>query len=90
MKQTAVEWLVQEINKINASTEAKRFINKLEKQAKEIEKEQQNEFAIGFGQWLVSNCYSEDDIYWWLIKTGGDVRKSTEELLEIYKKEKGL
>jgi hypothetical protein len=48
------------------------------------------EFAIGFGQWLVSNCYSEDDIYWWLIKTGGDVRKSTEELLEIYKKEKGL
>ena len=49
-----------------------------------------DEFAIGFGQWLVSNCYSEDDIYWWLIKTGGDVRKSTEELLEIYKKEKGL
>ena len=48
------------------------------------------EFAIGFGQWLVSNCYSEDDIYWWLIKTNGDVRKSTKELLEIYKKEKGL
>jgi len=37
---TAVEWLVQEINKINASTEAKRFINKLEKQAKEMEKKQ--------------------------------------------------
>lgn len=49
-----------------------------------------DEFAIGFGQWLVSNCYSEDDIYWWLIKTGGDVRKSTKELLEIYKKEKQL
>ena len=49
-----------------------------------------DDFAIGFGQWLVSNCYSEDDMYWWLIKTNGDVRKSTKELLEIYKKEKGL
>jgi hypothetical protein len=40
MKQTAVEWLVQEINKINVSTEARIFINKLENQAKEMEKEQ--------------------------------------------------
>lgn len=37
---TAVEWLVQEINKINVSTEARMFINKLEKQAKEMEKQQ--------------------------------------------------
>jgi hypothetical protein len=37
---TAVEWLVQEINKINVSTEARRFISKLEKQAKEMEKQQ--------------------------------------------------
>jgi hypothetical protein len=36
---TAVEWLVQEINKINVSTEARIFINKLEKQAKEMEKQ---------------------------------------------------
>lgn len=60
-----------------------------EKQAVQCEKIT-NEFAIGFGKWLVSNCYSEDGIYWWLIKTNGDIRKSTEELLEIYKKEKGL
>lgn len=39
-KQTTVEWLVQEINKINVSTEARIFINKLEKQAKEMEKRQ--------------------------------------------------
>lgn len=63
--------------------------NMKEKNAKECEKIAE-EFAIGFGKWLVSNCYSEDDIYWWLIKIGGDVRKNTEELLEIYKKEKGL
>lgn len=40
MKQTAVEWLVQEINKINVSTEARIFINKLEEKAKEMEKQQ--------------------------------------------------
>lgn len=45
MKQTAVEWLVQEINKINVSNEARIFINKLEKQAKEMEKEQSLDFA---------------------------------------------
>jgi hypothetical protein len=38
--QTAVEWLVEEINKLNVSTEARGFINKLEKQAKEMEKQQ--------------------------------------------------
>ena len=25
-----------------------------------------DEFAIGFGEWLVSNAYSENDMYWWL------------------------
>ena len=38
--QTAVEWLVEEINKLNVSTEARGFINKLQKQAKEMEKQQ--------------------------------------------------
>lgn len=48
----------------------------------------QAEFAEAFGKWLLSNCYSEDNMYWWLIKTNGDVRKTTEELLEIFEKEK--
>lgn len=39
-QQTAVEWLVQEINKINVSTEARIFINKLEKQANEMHEQQ--------------------------------------------------
>ena len=38
--QTAVEWFAHEINKINASTEAKLFIEKLKNQAIEMEKEQ--------------------------------------------------
>ena len=73
---TAVEWLVNEINKINVSPEARRFISKLEKQAKEMEKQQQDKFAIGFAEWLVIR-YNEDIIY---------DEYSTQELLEIYKK----
>jgi len=55
MKQTAVEFLVEEINKLNLSTEARAFINKLQKQAKEIEKEQQGyseEEMIAFGEFI--------------------------------------
>jgi hypothetical protein len=40
------------------------------KQAQEIEKQQQDEFAIGFAEWLVQNY---------------DGVKSVKELLEIYK-----
>ena len=38
------------------------------------------EFAIGFGEWLVIQ-YNEDTIY---------SEYTTKELLEVYKKEKGL
>jgi hypothetical protein len=40
MKQTAVEWLVEEINKLNVSNEARLFINKLKEQAIQMEKQQ--------------------------------------------------
>jgi hypothetical protein len=40
MKKTAVDWLSDEINKMNVSREATLFINKLKKQAKQMEKEQ--------------------------------------------------
>jgi hypothetical protein len=49
-----------------------------------------DDFAIGFAEWIVSNCYCEDDQNWWLIVNEGDIKKSSKELLEIYKKEKGL
>ena len=49
---TAVEWFAHEINKINASTEAKLFIEKLKNQAKEMEKEQSmNDFMSGKWDW---------------------------------------
>ena len=78
---SAVEWLVKEINKINVSPEARRFISKLEKQAKEIENEQQDAFAIGFAEW----CIDEENNVSYYKRLG-----KSKELLEIYKKEKGL
>jgi len=48
-QQTAVEWLVQEINKINVSIEARLFVDKLEKQAKEMEKGQKiMDYEMGY------------------------------------------
>ena len=49
-----------------------------------------DDFAIGFAKWILTNCWLYDDEYWELVTKNGDIRKSEEELLEIYKKEKGL
>jgi hypothetical protein len=49
-----------------------------------------NEYAIDFAKWLLANCWLHDDEYWELVTKDGDVRKTEEELLEIYKKERGL
>jgi hypothetical protein len=46
---------------------------------------QTEEFAIGFAEWILDN-YDSDDAS----KFGMFYTKNMEELLEIYKKEKGL
>ena len=75
MKQTAVEWLANEFyEKLEVKGDGALF-NDLVNQAKEMEKQQQEEFAIGFAEWLLKKY---------------DGIKSVKELLEIYKKEKGL
>lgn len=56
----------------------------------EYQREKQDEFAIGFAEWLAINCYRAIDGNYWLTKKEGDVKKNSTELLEIYKKEKGL
>ena len=73
---TAVEWLEQQLfNKLGKFT--KGDIDK----AKEMEKQQQDDFAIGFAEWLRGYRYDNAEIYH---------MSSTKELLEIYKEEKGL
>ncbi len=74
MKQTAVEWLVSKL--------PQRMLNYLKEeieQAREMEKQQQDEFAIEFAEWLIE----KEREYPNRIIRG-------KELLEIYKKEKGL
>lgn len=49
-----------------------------------------NEFAIEFAQWINSVSYRSFDGNWYLTQIDEDIKKTTEELLEIFKKEKGL
>jgi len=75
MEQTAVEWLVNLVqSNIAPNYIPKEFI----KQAKEMEKQQQDEFAIGFAAWCIWNEVEDISTY------------SFKELLELYKIEQGL
>jgi hypothetical protein len=49
---TAVEWFVEEINKLNVGNDARVFIAKLFKQAKEMEKNNTDNKVIHFAEWL--------------------------------------
>lgn len=64
-------------------------IKAIEAQIK-INKEREDNFAIGFAQWINSVSYRSFDGNWYLTQIDKDIKKTTEELLEIYKKEKGL
>jgi len=81
---TAVEWLEDCLTEQHPNGSfvwnTRADLEALFEQAKEMEKQQQDEFAIGFVRWycleaLQNERYKILDIY---------------ELLEIYKKEKGL
>ena len=73
MKQSAVGWIIDQLFELRNPT-----LNQIEivKKAREIEKQQQDEFAIGFAEW----CLDENQI----------IYNDGKEILEIYKKEKGL
>lgn len=73
---TAVEWLLA--NLISEPISEADFENNINcwNEAEKMEKQQQDEFAIGFVDWL--------------IKRETKYFESLKELLEIYKKEKGL
>ena len=68
MKQTAVEWLCEQYH-------LKQDIE-IVKQAKEMEKQQQDEFAIEFAEWCLRIRFEPIE------------NPSVKKLLEIYKKEK--
>ena len=49
-----------------------------------------NDYAIEFAQWINRVSYRSFDGNWYLTQIDEDIKKTTEELLEIFKKEKGL
>jgi hypothetical protein len=49
-----------------------------------------DEFAVEFAEWINSVSYRSFDGNWYLTQIDEDIKKTTEELLEIFKKEKGL
>lgn len=85
MEQTAVEWLVEELELTSDSP----IIKNVVEQSKQIEKEQKNKLAIDFYKWICSEKALDliQDL-----QIVGELNKkfTTEELLEIFKKEKGL
>ena len=75
---TAVEWLLA--NLISEPISEADFENNINcwNEAEKMEKQQQDDFAIGFAEWLVAR------------ELGFASFKLNDGVLEIYKKEKGL
>ena len=85
MKQIAVEWLCKQYH-------LKQDIE-IVKQAKEIEKQQQDDFAIGFAEWCIKkriDFFDSTEIGETYTINGFVSKYKMSELLEIYKKEQGL
>ena len=90
---TAVEWLQEQLKDVKYNPlEKNGYSNALERlyeQAKEMEKQQQDELAIDFIKWTISQ-EAEDLIY--DLKMVGEVSEfpTTEEVFKVYKKFKNL
>lgn len=85
---TAVEWLVEELPKGDFDQQQIAI-----KQAIKMEKQQQDEFTLGFAKWLDNKYYQGKNVneYHRSIDEYREGKYFTaKELLEIYKKEKGL
>ena len=88
MKQSAVEFLEIELKeRYNLMNSEPLF-----EQAKEMEKQQQEKFAVGFGEWINNNRINlithRTEIIWH--HSNLEMWITTKELLEICKKEIGL
>jgi hypothetical protein len=98
MKQTAVEQFIEQLEKqgeswenmsigrIQISIKVEDYIN-LINQAKEVEKQQQDEFAIEFTEWCNDNYFRMGNTNIWLESKDFEIpiKYTTKELLEIFK-----
>lgn len=86
---SAVEWLYNKFSTCT-SDEIAGNVNNWFKQAKELEEKQRDEFAIGFAKYIDKNYWQGQRSNQYSKLFGGNDKITIEELLEIYKKEKGL
>ena len=88
MKQTAVEWLENKVWELDNEffTVPSRLVEAID-QAKELEKQQQDEFAIEFTEWCDDNYFRMGNTNIWLqtIDFEIPIRFTTKELLEQFK-----
>jgi hypothetical protein len=95
MKQTAVEWQHADFIRINFEYATSKItprdfqeqIKKNLEQAKEMEKQQQDEFAIEFTEWCNDNYFRMGNTNIWLESKDFEIpiKYTTKELLEIFK-----
>ena len=87
MKQTAVEWFEKELQKNFNIEGVQPLYDDIFEQAKEMEKEQQDEFAIKFTDWCEDYYYpsSAKDIWYDKPDFSNAKKFTTKELLEIFK-----
>ena len=92
MKPTPIKWLLEQLKVCNYISKKgyKNAETWLIQEALEYEKEQQNEFAIGFAEWLANSYYSYNFGIKMFQHRNKEIYKTTKELLEMYKTEKGL
>lgn len=89
MKQTAVEWLYERLERMIPRTalyniDKEEYFNK----AKEMEKQQQDEFAIGFASWCIKkrvDFFDSTEIGETYTIDGNVSKYKMKELLEMYR-----
>ncbi len=90
MKQTAVEWLEKEIFRnykfLLQKVDCSRLQESIEK-AKEMETQQQDEYAIEFTEWCNDNYFRMGNTNIWLESKDFEIpiKYTTKELLETFK-----
>ncbi len=93
-KMTAVEWLEEKIWKLDDQNyTVPQWLCEDIEQAKEMEKQQQDEFAIGFAEWCIKkriDFFDSTEIGETYTINGNVSKYKMNELLEIYKKESNL
>jgi len=90
MKQTAIEFLIKQLEILNLIKEGdieNELFRQIELEAKEMEKQQQDEFAIEFTEWCNDNYFRMGNTNIWLESKDFEIpiKYTTKELLEIFK-----